>query len=121
MRQLLGAVLVDDVVVGHRQRVGVAEVDLVLSRPRLALRGLDLHPGRLHPVPDLAEEALVVGRREDVVVEDVRHRRRQVLVPLQVSFLVRLLEQEELELRADHRREAERLRPLDLRPQHLTR
>src|SRR3989304_9591718 len=58
VRDLLRAVLVDGVTVGHRQRVGEAEVDLVLPRPRLALRGLDLHPRTLHPVPDLANEPL---------------------------------------------------------------
>ena len=35
--------------------------------------------------------ALVVGRREDVVVEDVRHRRRQVAVVLRVRLGVALL------------------------------
>ena len=40
---------------------------------------------------------------------------------LRVRLRVRLLEQVELELGADHRREAERLRPLDLRAQHLAR
>src|SRR5262249_27692897 len=38
---LLGAVLVDDVVVGGAQRVGEAEVDLVLTGAGLALRTLD--------------------------------------------------------------------------------
>src|SRR6185503_3737321 len=51
-RDLLGAVLVDGVVVGHRQRVGEAEVELLLTRPRLALRRLDAHPGGLHPVAE---------------------------------------------------------------------
>ena len=115
MRDLLGAVLVDDVVVGHRQRVVVAEVDLLLPGPRLALRGLDADAGAVHPVPDLAEQRLVVGRREDVVVEDVRHRRRQAAVALCVRLLVRLAQQVELELRADHHLEAERPRALDLR------
>ena len=120
-RDLLGAVLVDDVVVGHRQRVGEAEVDLLLARPRLALRRLDAHPGGLHPVPDLAQEGLVVGRREDVVVEDVRHRRRQPGVLLGVRLLERLAEEIELELAAHHRRQAECRRPLHLRLQHLPR
>ena len=83
----------------------------MLARPGLALRGLDLDPGALHPVADLADQRLVVGRGEDVVVEDVRHRRRQVAVVLRVRLRVRLLEEVELELGADHRREAERLAP----------
>ena len=121
VRDLLRAVLVDDVVVGHRQRVVVAEVDLLLARPRLALRALDAHARRVHPVSDLPHQRLAIGRREDVVVEDVRDRRRQVAVVLVVRLLVGLLQQIELELRADHRLEPARLRALDLRAQHLTR
>ena len=121
VRDLLRAVLVDDVVVGHRQRVGEAEVDLVLARPRLALRGLDLDARAVHAVADLADEVLVVGRGEDVVVEDVRHGRRQVLVALRPRLLVGLAQEVELELRARHRREAERRCPLHLRLQHLPR
>jgi hypothetical protein len=79
---LLRAVLVDHVVVGHRERVGEAEVDLVLARPRLALRRLHLDARAVHAVPDLADEVLVVGRGEDVVVEDVGNRGREILVPL---------------------------------------
>ena len=75
----------------------------------------------MHAVAKLAQERLVIARREDVVVEDVRHRRRQVAVVLRVRLGVGLLEQEELELRADHRRAAERLGPLDLAAQHLAR
>ena len=48
MRDLLGAVLVDHVIVGDPQRVREAEVDLVLPRPRLPLRALDPHAGLLH-------------------------------------------------------------------------
>ena len=78
-------------------------------------------PGGLHPVPDLAQERLVVGRGEDVVVEDVRHRRRQAGVLLLVRLLEGLAEEIELELAAHHRREAERGRALELRLQHLAR
>ncbi len=85
-RDLLGAVLVDRVVVGHRQRVREAEVDLLLAGPGLALRGLHPHPGCVHAVADRAEQRLVVGRGEDVVVEDVRHRRRQARVPVGVGL-----------------------------------
>src|ERR687895_468855 len=78
MSDLLRAVFVDDVVVGHGHRVREAKVDLVLTRPGLTLGGLDADPGAVHPVAELADERLVVRRGEDVVVEDVGHRRRQV-------------------------------------------
>ena len=93
----------------------------MLAGPRLALRGLDDHPGRLHRRPHRAEERLVEARREDVVVEDVRHRGREVVVVLRVRLEVGLAEEEELELRAEHRLEAERVRLLHLRLQHLAR
>ena len=116
VRDLLRAVLEDHVVVGHRDRVRVEEVDLLLAGPGLALRALHLDAGRLHPVPHLADERLVVGRGEDVVVEDVRDRGGEVAVVLRVRLLVGLLEEVELELRADHRREAELGGALDLAP-----
>ena len=53
----------------------------------------------MHPVADLPDQRLVVGRGEDVVVEDVRDRGGEVLVVLRVRLFVALLEQEELELR----------------------
>ena len=56
-----------------------------------------------------------------MIVEDVGHRRRQLAVSLRVCFLVALAEEEELELRAEHGLEAERLRSLDLRAQDLSR
>src|SRR5439155_26336348 len=69
VRDLLGAVLVDHMVVGHGHGVDVAEVDLVLPGPRLALRALNGYPRSDHPVADLTDQALVVARREGVVVE----------------------------------------------------
>src|SRR5256714_8504517 len=101
-RDLLGAVLVDRVVVRHRDRVGVAEVDLLLPRPCLALRGLHGDAGAVHAVPDRAQQRLVVRRGEDEVVEDVRHGGRQVPVVLAVRLLEAVLEEEELELGAEH-------------------
>ena len=48
----LARVLVDRVPVGHLQRVGVLEVDLVLTEPRLALRELDRDPCLVDAVAD---------------------------------------------------------------------
>jgi hypothetical protein len=56
-----------------------------------------------------------------VVVEDVRDRRRQILVAALVRLLVALLVEEELELGAEHRLEAKRAAAVDLRLQHLPR
>jgi hypothetical protein len=119
VRDLFGPVLVDDVVVGHRERVRVAEVDLLLAGPGFALGGLHADPRRLHPVADLPHEGLVVGRGEDVVVEDVGDGGRQVQVVLRVRLRVGLLQEVELELGAEHRHVAELACALDLPLQHL--
>ncbi len=121
LRERLDAGLVDHVVVGGLQRVRVTEVDLVLARPRLAFGGLDAHAGGGHRVADLAHELFVVAGGEDVVVEDVGHRRREVLVAERVRLLVALAVEEELELGAEHGLEAERAATVDLRLQHLAR
>ncbi len=119
MGDLLGPVLVDDVVVGHGERVRVDEVDLVLPRPGLAFRALHGDPGAMHAVADLADQRLVVRGRQDVVVEDVRRRGREEAVLLRVCVLVALTEDVELELGAEHRLEAELPRTLDLALEHL--
>ena len=119
LRHLLDPVLVDDVVVGHRDRIAVAEVEFLLTRPGLALGGLDTHAGCLHVVAYRADERLVIAGGEDVVVEDVRHRRRQIPVVLGMRLCVGLLDEEELQLGAEHRLVAKGSCPLHLRFEHL--
>jgi hypothetical protein len=118
---LLGAVLVDDVVVRHGHGVREAEVDLLLAGPGFALGRLHPDAGALHAVANLADERLVVGRREDVIVEDVGDGRRQVAVVLGVRLLVGLLQEIELELGPDHRFVSELRGSLDLLLQDLPR
>src|SRR5206468_9519831 len=65
VRHLLDPVLIDDVVVGHRERTGEPEVDLLLARPGLALRALDRNAGRLHSPADRTQERLVIRGGED--------------------------------------------------------
>ena len=56
-----------------------------------------------------------------MVVEDVGDRRRQVAVVLGVGLLVALPEEVELELGAEHGREPQLGRALDLPPEDLAR
>ena len=56
-----------------------------------------------------------------MVVEDVWHRGSEVAVVQLVRFRVALLEEEELELGAEHGREPELLGSRDLGAQHLAR
>ena len=55
---LLGGGLVDAVVVGGHQRVGIEEPDLVLPEVALALGAPDVHAGRVQVVADVAEQRL---------------------------------------------------------------
>ena len=70
----LHAVLQDHVAVGHGQRVGVADVDLLLARPPLALRVLDRDAGALQAGADRPHHPLFLGGLEDVVVLDIARR-----------------------------------------------
>ena len=118
---LLDAVLVDRVAVGGGDGVGVAGVDLVLAVPGLALRELDRDPGGVHAAADRPEVLLVHRRGEDVVVEDVGDRRREVAEVLLVGLGVALLVEVELELGGEHRRVAHLAGALVLGDQDLAR
>ena len=97
---LLGGVLVDRVVVGGAQRVGVVEVDLVLAEVALALGVLDGHPRALHGVADAADQRLDARGAEHRVVDVVEVGRIEVAVGLVPRRLVGLAEDHELELGA---------------------
>ena len=90
---LLGGVLVDGVVVGRGQRVGVEEADLVLAEVALALGALDVEPGGVHVVADVAQQRLDAGGAEDRVVDVVLVGGRQVAVALAVGLLVGVVEE----------------------------
>jgi hypothetical protein len=121
VRDLLDPVLVDRVPVGGGHGVRVADVELVLAVPGLALGELDRDPRALHPAPQLVDERLVHGRREHVVVEDVGDRRREVAVALLPGLGVALAVEVELELGAHHRHVAELARALVLGDEDLAR
>ena len=77
---LLGAVLVDGVVVAGDAGVVVAERDLLLAEVALALHALAVHAGTGHAEPDVAQQRLHPGRREHRVVDVVVGRRCQTAV-----------------------------------------
>ena len=119
-RDLLGAVAVHGVAVGHRQRLVVAEVDLVLADDvALALGVLDVQPGAVHLQPQPAQQRLDVGGAEDGVVDVVAVGRPQPAVALGARALVRLLEEDELELGGRARGPAALGEPVELAPQDL--
>ena len=96
---LLGAVLVDHVAVGHLQRLGVDQVDLLLARPPFALGDLDRDAGGVHAVADRPDQALFLGGLEDVVVLDVPAGVLEVAVALLPCLVVGFVEEVELQLR----------------------
>src|SRR6266508_2915039 len=99
MSDLLGAVLVQRGAVRHLEGLGVHEVDLFLSPAPLALGRLDGDVRRLHPVADGADERLLLGGLEDVVVLQVARDRGQVRVAFRPGRLEALPEAVQLELR----------------------
>ncbi len=118
---LLGAVLVDDVLVGGAQRGAVAEVDLVLAEVALALGVLDLHLRVGHRVADAADERLDAGGPEHRVVDVVAVGRGEVAVAGVPRLLVGVAEDHELELGAGERLPAARGEALELGAQDLAR
>ncbi len=108
---LLDAVLVDRVAIGGGDGVRIAGVDLVLPVPGLALGELDRDAGGVHATADRPEVGLVHRGGEDVVVEDVRDRRGQVLEVLLPGLRVALLVEVELELGGGVGHEAHLPRP----------
>src|SRR6185295_8016994 len=79
---LLGGVLVEDVAVRLRQRLAKAEVDLLLAQPGLALAELDGNAALVEMAPDGADELVLLGTLEDVVVLVVRAHRPQAVIAL---------------------------------------
>src|SRR6266478_7167375 len=120
-RDLLDAVLVEHVAIGHLERLGVAEVDLLLPPPPLTLRELHRHARRFHRVPNGAHQRLLLGRLEDVIVLEVAGDRRQAVVALGARLVEGLAEEIELELGGGLHREATLAHPLDLPLQHPAR
>src|ERR671937_1775787 len=103
----LDAVLVNDVPIAHLERLGEAQVDLLLAEAPLAFAVFDRNPCCLHPVPDQAVEPLRLGALQDVIVLDVAAIGLEAAVVFRPGLLVAVAEEEELELRSDLRIEAE--------------
>ena len=61
-------VLVIDVPVGHTERIGMAEVDLVLALAAFSLRRVDRDLHRVHRAAHVADESVVVPGDQDVVI-----------------------------------------------------
>ena len=116
---LLGAGLEEGVLVGLGEGLGVPEGDLVLAVVALPLGRLDEHPGPRHPESDPAKERLDPAGAEQRVVDVVEVGRREAPVGVVPGFLVRLLEDDELELGGGIRPISPLPETVELAPQHL--
>ena len=74
----------------------------MLSPAGFAFAELDRHPRPDEPAPDCPDHIFFLGGLQDVVVLDVRRIRGETAVAEPMSFVVRLLEDEELDLGSDH-------------------
>ena len=97
---LLGAVLVDRVVVTGDQRVVVAERDLLLAEVALALDALAVHARAVHAEPDVAQQRLHPGRGQHRVVDVVVGGRCQAAVAGGPRLAEGVVEDDELEFGA---------------------
>src|SRR5207248_6247018 len=84
------------------------------ARAPLALARLDDDPGTEHAVANVAMDELLLGGLEDVVVLGVRADRLEAAVALLPRPIVRVAEEDELELRRDEHAEARGRGALDL-------
>jgi hypothetical protein len=98
---LLGAVLVNGVVVAGDPRVVVAERDLLLAEIAFTLDALAIHAGAVHTEPDVAQQRLHPGRSVHRVVDVVVGGRRQAAVAGGPRFAKAGVENHELQLGAD--------------------
>jgi len=98
----LEGLLEEDVAVGHLQRLGVAQVELVLPQPPLALGGFHRDTGVLEGAAGSGGKALGAAALEDVVVLQVPAGGLQVGVAPLGRFAVGVGENVVLELRSRH-------------------
>ena len=118
---LLGAVLVDGVVVAGDPRVVVAERDLLLPEVALALDALAVHARAVHAQPDIAQQRLHPGRRVHRVVDVVVGGRRQPAVAGRPRLAKAGVEHHELQLGTDVGHQALLGEPVDLVVQDAAR
>ncbi len=114
MGDLLGAVLVDDVPVGHLQGVGIADVDLLLARPPFALGVLHRNRRGIEAGADCPHHRLFLAGLQDVVVLNIGAGGRKVPQALVMGAPVGLVEQVEFQLRGHQRPHVQRRKPCHL-------
>ena len=113
-RQLLDRVLVERVPIRHLERIGVAEVYLLLAEAPFGLRELDLDADVIEVAAHGLQERLVLGRLQNVIVAAIGRGRVEALIVLVPGGLEAVLEQEKFQLGRAFDAEAERRRFLDL-------
>ena len=93
----------------------------MLALAGLALAELDGHACGLEAPTNRAEDVLILGGLQDVVILQPRRVRFEVAVTLVVGLVVGVLEQVELDLAGHHRQEAHLGGRIHLRLQNAAR
>ena len=117
----LQALFEDDVPIGHLQRLGISDVQLVLPESPLAFRALDRHAGLLQMPPHRGRERLRPRALENVVVLQIPARRLQAAVLALRRLPIAVLKDVVFQLGRRDGREAKRRAPRHLMPQHRAR
>src|SRR2546423_3489496 len=104
--------------VGHRQPVGVANVQLVLTESPLALGTLHRHPGLLQVPSSGSMIRLSAAALLHVVIFKVPPRRLEAAKSACSGIAVRLLEEVVLQLRTGHDLKVHAGSAFDLPSQH---
>src|SRR5579884_3667826 len=68
---VLRTMLEDRMAIGHRERVGISDVDLVLAAAPFAFGVFDRNAGSDHLIPHVAQRRFVAAGLEDMVVYPV--------------------------------------------------
>src|SRR5262249_16630262 len=91
VRDLLDALLQEDVYVRDGEGIGVSEIDVVLGAAPFAFAALDGHAGGCHAVADDAHQWFVPRRLHQVIIDAIVARRLQVPVTANMRRMVGLI------------------------------
>ena len=117
----LDRIFYQHMVVGHREGIAIADIDLGLSGGGFALAVLHVDTGGLQSIAHAAHQALFLGGLEDVVVLVVGADRGRAAVALVRQRLKTFAENKKLQLGGDSRHQTHLLQSLQLRFQDRAR
>ena len=118
---LLEALLVDGMAIGHFQGLGIAQIQLVLAGSPFAFTEFDRYAALVHMAADAGVDALFLGALQHVVVLDIPAEGFKVFVVFLAGCCKGILEEIVFEFRAALGRIAEFGQAVDLDFEHGAR